>query len=86
MISSENRKNVAAVGANGSGKTRGGASRGKASKGASLRERFSGYFAAHGFAAVVCIAVLVFAGLGLTFWFVVFSGLAQSADFIYSQF
>ena len=51
-----------------------------------LRQRFWAYLADHGMVAVALIGLAVLAGFGLTFWFAVFSGLAQSADFIYSQF
>lgn len=88
MVSLENRKNAA--GAAESSELRKSDSalepKGAQQDNASLSERFAAYFATHGFAAVAGIAALVLVGLGLTFWFVVFSGLAQSADFIYSQF
>lgn len=51
-----------------------------------LRERASAWTRRHGFATGVGVAVIVAAALSLTLWFVVFSGLSGSADFVYSQF
>lgn len=51
-----------------------------------LRERAGDWASRHGFLTGVGVAVLVAAALGLTLWFVVFSGLSSSADFVYSQF
>ena len=51
-----------------------------------LRQRISAWMARHGLATGIGIAVIVAAALALTLWFVVFSGLSSSADFVYSQF
>jgi hypothetical protein len=40
----------------------------------------------HPVCATLCVAIIVFALLSVTFWFVVFSGISSSADFIYSHF
>ena len=51
-----------------------------------LRQRIGAWTARHSFATGIGIAVIVAAALALTLWFVVFSGLSSSADFVYSQF
>lgn len=51
-----------------------------------LKERWTAYRTQSPAAATAVIAVVVLLALGLTFWFSVFSGIASSADFIYSQF
>lgn len=52
----------------------------------SLRERMGEWTSRHGILTGIGIAVIVAAALSLTLWFVVFSGLSSSADFVYSQF
>jgi general stress protein CsbA len=50
------------------------------------KESLVAFFEAHSTLRVVLIAAAVCAGLLLTFWFIAFSGISSSADFIYSQF
>ncbi|MDD6651548.1 MAG: hypothetical protein PUE49_05040 [Eggerthellales bacterium] len=52
----------------------------------SLRDKAWELLQAHPALTLVLLALVVAGTLALTFWFVVFSGLASSADFIYSQF
>lgn len=51
-----------------------------------IRKRIGEWTSRHGLVTGIGIAALVAAALGLTLWFVVFSGLSSSADFVYSQF
>lgn len=51
-----------------------------------LLDRASAWLWQHEALAFVVIALAVVACFALTIWFVVFSGLASSAELIYSQF
>ncbi len=51
-----------------------------------IASRVRAWTARHGVATGALIAVVVAVALSLTLWFVVFSGLSGSADFVYSQF
>jgi type II secretory pathway component PulM len=51
-----------------------------------LSERWSGFSNLHPHFAAILIALLTCAILWLIFWFLLFSGMNESADFIYSKF
>lgn len=51
-----------------------------------LCDDFWEFVSKHNGVGGIALTLLVFAGLALTFWFIIFSGLSSSADFIYSQF
>lgn len=50
------------------------------------REDGAGFFRRHGVLAAAVIALIVLACLLFLLWFVVFSGMSASADFLYAQF
>lgn len=55
-------------------------------EGPSLRQRLVDLLAAHPILATVVVGLFFAACFALLFWYVVFSGLSSSAEFIYSTF
>lgn len=53
---------------------------------ASWRETARVWLAGHAVATFAVVALLFFVCLALLFWYLVFSGLSSSAEFIYSNF